>query len=101
MRMQEWNMKTILVTTGMTVFAFSILNAGIVRADEAGFYRDPPQAQRRMMQLEENYISNGSFDWRHGHRGAPVPWYAYSQSGNCFVWTPNAYHYACDPNANY
>jgi hypothetical protein len=50
---------------------------------------------------EQDYASNGSFDWRHRHPGQTVPWYAYSQSGNCYVWTPNAYHYACDPNSRY
>jgi hypothetical protein len=50
---------------------------------------------------DQAYVSNGSFDWRHKRQYRQTPWYAYSESGNCFVWTPNAYHYACDPNARY
>jgi len=94
-------MKKILITTATAVIASAALDAGMVRADESGFYRESPQAQRRMAQQEQNYVPNGSFDWRHRHPGVPVPWYAYSQSGHCFVWTPNAYHYACDPNSRY
>jgi len=86
-------MKKILIATAM--------DASRVRADESGFYREPPQATRRMALKDQNYVSNGSFDWRHRRPGESVPWYAYSQSGNCFVWTPNAYHYACDPNSRY
>jgi len=29
----------------------------------------------------------------------PVPWYA--RSSGCSAWDDNAYHYECDPNANY
>jgi hypothetical protein len=47
------------------------------------------------------YVSNGSFDWYHKGPNGQVPWYAYSESGKCFVWTPNAYHFACDPNSHY
>ena len=99
---QRWIMKKILIATAMAVLAVAALDGGVARADESGFYHEYPQAQRRMAQREEqNYVSNGSFDWRRRHPGVPVPWYAYSQSGNCFVWTPNAYHYACDPNSRY
>jgi len=47
------------------------------------------------------YVSNGSFDWFHKRPNGQVPWYAYSESGKCFVWTPNAYHFACDPSSHY
>jgi hypothetical protein len=29
-----------------------------------------------------------------------APWYARS-NGNCATWDQDAYHYECDPNANY
>jgi len=44
---------------------------------------------------------NGAFDWRHRRNGWNPPWYAYGYNGNCFAWTPHAYHYACDPNSRY
>jgi hypothetical protein len=51
--------------------------------------------------IDQTYVYNGSFGARHQRQYRQVPWYAYSESGHCFVWTPNAYHYACDPNAHY
>ena len=47
------------------------------------------------------YIMNGDFDWRRLRSGKKMPWYAHGYSDNCVAWTPNAYHYACDPNARY
>ncbi|MDR3468725.1 MAG: hypothetical protein P4M07_22585 [Xanthobacteraceae bacterium] len=84
----------------MTVIAAAALGAQLARADESGFYREQPLTARQVA-AERDYVSNGSFDWRHRRHGQAVPWYAYSQSGNCYVWTPNAYHYACDPNSRY
>ena len=34
-------------------------------------------------------------------RPAQAPWYAYDEAGHCYIWTPHAYNYACDPNARY
>ena len=31
----------------------------------------------------------------------PAAWYARSNGANCAAWDQNAYHYECDPNANY
>jgi hypothetical protein len=81
-----------------TVVAASALGIGATRADESGFYREPATVSHA---ADSAYVPNGSFDWRHRRRNEQVPWYAYSQSGHCFVWTPNAYHYACDPNSRY
>jgi len=94
-------MKRILITAAMAVIGAAALGAQLARADESGFYRVSPQEARRMAMQDRDYVSNGSFDWRRRHPGEPVPWYAYSQSGHCYVWTPNAYHYACDPNSRY
>ena len=47
---------------------------------------------------QKTYVSFGG---RHQRQDRRVPWYAYSESGHCFIWTENAYHYACDPNARY
>jgi hypothetical protein len=75
----------------MATVAILTLNIAAANADSYSAGRRAPGI----------YVSNGSFDWRHKRLGRHVPWYAYSESGNCFVWTPNAYHYACDPNARY
>ncbi len=83
-----------------TIIAASAFGVGAAMADESGYYREPPGAVRHVA-ADSAYVSNGSFDWRHRRRNEQVPWYAYSQSGHCFVWTPNAYHYACDPNSHY
>lgn len=65
-------------------------------------YRDSAMHGDHRYQYGGNvYVSNGSFDWRHERPNWQVPWYAYDESGHCFVWTPNAYHYACDPNSRY
>lgn len=94
-------MKKILIIAATAIIGVAALGAQPARADESGFYREPPQMAHRMALQDRDYVPNGSFDWRHRRPGQPVPWYAYSQSGNCYVWTPNAYHYACDPNSRY
>lgn len=51
--------------------------------------------------VQDGFVMNGAFDWRHRRNGWNPPWYAYGYNGNCFAWTPHAYHYACDPNSRY
>ena len=51
--------------------------------------------------VQDGFVMNGSFDWRHRRNDWNPPWYAQGYSGNCFAWTPHAYHYACDPNSRY
>jgi hypothetical protein len=45
------------------------------------------------------YVMNGNFDWR--RRGEHRPWYAHGYNDDCVAWSPDAYHYACDPNYRY
>jgi hypothetical protein len=49
----------------------------------------------------DGYVMNGAFDWRRLRPGQEMPWYAHGYSDDCVAWTPNAYHYACDPNNRY
>jgi hypothetical protein len=51
--------------------------------------------------VRDGYIMNGAFDWRRLRPGQEMPWYAHGYSNDCVAWTPNAYHYACDPNNRY
>jgi hypothetical protein len=51
--------------------------------------------------IRDGYIMNGAFDWRRLRPGQKMPWYARGYSSDCVAWTPNAYHYACDPNNRY
>jgi hypothetical protein len=83
-------MTKLLMTTA------AILTLTVAAANANGTQADP-----RASGVTQGYVSNGSFDWRHKRPGWHAPWYAYSESGHCFVWTPNAYHYACDPNSRY
>jgi hypothetical protein len=50
-------------------------------------------------------VSSGSADKEVPARGLAdnkdAPWYARSNNGGCAAWEQNAYHYECDPNANY
>jgi hypothetical protein len=82
-------MKLFMVALATITFGF-----GVARA--AGYPTDPPAPR-----VSKGYVSNGSFDWRRNRSNWQPPWYAYSESGKCFVWTPHAYHYACDPNSHY
>jgi hypothetical protein len=77
--------------------AIITLNVGLAKAE--GY----PAAVRHSgaKAAHHVYVSNGSFDWRRQRNDQHVPWYAYNESGHCYVWTPNAYHYACDPNSRY
>jgi hypothetical protein len=81
----------------MAAVAIITLNIGVAKADNYPADARAPGASG----TRHVYVSNGSFDWRHQRNDQHVPWYAYSNSGHCFVWTPNAYHYACDPNSRY
>jgi hypothetical protein len=83
-------MTKLLMTTA------AILTLTVAAANANGYQADPRPAG-----VTQGYVSNGSFDWRHKRPGWQAPWYAYSEAGHCFVWTPNAYHYACDPNSRY
>jgi hypothetical protein len=83
--------------TKLLMATVAILTLNIAAANADGYSANP----RAPAGIDQSYVSNGSFDWRHKRPYRHVPWYAYSESGNCFVWTPNAYHYACDPNARY
>jgi hypothetical protein len=87
------------MTTKLLMATVAILTLNIAAASANGY----PAGQRAtgVYAADQTYVSNGAFDWRHKRPYRHVPWYAYSESGNCFVWTPNAYHYACDPNARY
>lgn len=51
--------------------------------------------------VRDGYVMNGAFDWRRLRPGQEMPWYAHGYSNDCVAWTPNAYHYACDPNNRY
>jgi hypothetical protein len=51
--------------------------------------------------VRDGYVMNGAFDWRRLHPGHEMPWYAHGYSSDCVAWTPDAYHYACDPNNRY
>jgi hypothetical protein len=51
--------------------------------------------------VRDGYVMNGAFDWRRLRPGQEMPWYAHGYSDDCVAWTPNAYHYACDPNNRY
>jgi hypothetical protein len=83
--------------TKLLMATVAILTLNIAAANADGYSANPHAPAG----IDQSYVSNGSFDWRHKRPYRHVPWYAYSESGNCFVWTPNAYHYACDPNARY
>jgi hypothetical protein len=85
--------------TKLLMATATILTLGIAAANANGYLAD--QRATGLNSADQAYVSNGAFDWRHKRQYRQVPWYAYSESGNCFVWTPNAYHYACDPNARY
>jgi hypothetical protein len=50
---------------------------------------------------QDGFVMNGAFDWRHRRYDWNPPWYAHGYNGNCWAWTPHAYHYACDPNSRY
>jgi hypothetical protein len=50
---------------------------------------------------QNGFVMNGAFDWRHRRYDWNPPWYAHGYNGNCWAWTPHAYHYACDPNSRY
>jgi hypothetical protein len=78
----------------MVTVAFMSLGVGMASADG---YPIAPHASG----ANHVYASKDSFDWRHKRPDRQIPWYAYSESGHCFIWTLNAYHYACDPNARY
>jgi hypothetical protein len=91
-RLEEKMTKLLMATA-------AILTLNIAAASANGYPADPRPAG--INSTYQAYVSNGAFDWRHKQHYREVPWYAYSESGNCFVWTPNAYHFACDPNARY
>jgi hypothetical protein len=76
--------------------ALATITFGVGAARAAAHPADSPAPR-----VSKAYVSNGAFDWRRNRPNWQAPWYAYSESGKCFVWTPNAYHYACDPNARY
>ena len=86
--------------TKLLMATAAILTLNIAAANANGYPADP-RAAGVYSAAGQTYVSNAAFDWRHKRPYRHVPWYAYSESGNCFVWTPNAYHYACDPNARY
>jgi hypothetical protein len=91
-RLEEKMTKLLMVTAAIVTLSIAAANANGYSAR---------QRAARVIAADQTYVSNGSFDWRHERPYRQVPWYAYSESGHCFVWTPNAYHYACDPNARY
>jgi hypothetical protein len=91
-RLEEKMTKLLMATAAMLA-----LNTAAASAN--GYPADPRAAG--INSADQTYVSNGGFVWRHKRHYRQIPWYAYSASGNCFVWTPNAYHYACDPNARY
>lgn len=76
--------------------ALATVTLGIGAASAASHRADP-----RAPRVGKAYVSNGSFDWRRNRPNWQAPWYAYNESGHCYVWTPNAYHYACDPDSHY
>jgi hypothetical protein len=88
---REKNMTKFLMATA------AILALNIAAANANG-YRADQRAVSVNSDVDQSYVSFGG---RHQRQYRRVPWYAYSESGHCFVWTPNAYHYACDPNARY
>jgi hypothetical protein len=88
---QEQNMTKLLMAT-VAIFALNLAAAN-ANGDPAG-----PRAGYTHSGADQIYVSFGA---RHQRQDRRVPWYAYSESGHCFVWTENAYHYACDPNAHY
>jgi hypothetical protein len=67
----------------------------------------PPVSRRLMLltsrstRIRDGYVMNGAFDWRRLRPGQEMPWYAHGYSNDCVAWTPNAYHYAGDPNNRY
>jgi len=81
-----------------------VVNLGIDWSNRTFAYtRDSCEADNGETHRDYRYggnvhVSNGSFDWRRERPNWQVPWY---EGGERFVWTPNAYHYACDPNSRY
>jgi hypothetical protein len=88
------------ILTAAIVVAAGALQAGAANAASTATGRSQQPAADQTT-ADHIYVSNGSFDWRHRRHGQQVPWYAYGINSNCFAWTPNAYHYACDPNSRY
>jgi hypothetical protein len=85
--------KLLMVTAAILTLNIATANANDYLADQ--------RAPGINSGVEQTHVYNRSSGWRHERQYRQVPWYAYSESGNCFVWTPDAYHYECDPNAHY
>jgi hypothetical protein len=83
--------------TKLLMATAAILALNIAAANANG-YRADQRAVSVNSDVDQSYVSFGG---RHQRQYRRVPWYAYSESGHCFIWTENAYHYACDPNARY
>ncbi len=94
------------VTVGvMSLPASAETNADTVRHVHRGHHRDVRghYAVRgaEIAGAHDGFVMNGDFDWRRRRPGYEVPWYANGYSGDCYAWTPHAYHYACDVNSRY
>jgi hypothetical protein len=83
--------------TKLLMATVAILTMNIAAANADGYPADP-RAVYAHSGVDQTYVPFAGHSQRHYRR---VPWYAYSESGHCFIWTENAYHYACDPNARY
>jgi hypothetical protein len=96
----------------MQKYAFAIMAAIVMSGLPASIALAAPQyvradaygsasASRANPAVRGGYIMNGNFDWRRIRPGEKLPWYAHGYADDCVAWTPHAYHYACDPNAQY
>lgn len=83
--------------TKLLMATVAIFTLNVVAANANGYPADRRDADVHSG-IEQTHVSFAGHHQRYDRR---VPWYAYSESGHCFVWTANAYHYACDPDAHY